>query len=213
MPMNQDESRIPFRKMIFNGRGQVSVVPDLAIIRLGVLTTGDSVTVAQAENSKISQQILDAINGLGITDIKTYQYQIEKVYDYHDGNRIDKGFSVRNIYEINTDKVGQVGMIIDTAVSQGANIIDNVNFDVASPDKYYQQALNLAVSNAIFKARSVSSVLRIMFDPIPIRITENSLQPVPYSTAYAARGEVALATPIESGNKKIEASITAEFKY
>ncbi len=212
MYMNFEEQQIPFKKMIFNGRGQVSVIPDLAIIRLGVLTTGNSVTAAQTENSRISQQILDAIKELGITDIKTYQYQIEKVYDYENNTRIDRGYSVRNIYEIRTDNVGQVGIVIDTAVNEGANIVDNVTFDVAAPEIYYQQALNLAVNNAIMKAKSVSSVLKTKFDPIPVKITENSLQPAPYTPVYSSRGE-AVTTPIESGSKQIEASITAEFRY
>lgn len=212
MSYNKDEQQISERKMVFTGRGQVSVNPDLAIIRLGVQTTGESVTIAQGENARISQQILDAIKKIGVTDIKTFQYQIEKLYDFENGNRIDRGYSVRNIFEIRTGNVGQVGFIIDTSVNNGANIVDLVSFDVASPDKYYQQALNLAVSNAIQKAKTVSSGLRIMFDPIPILITENNMQPIPYPALYASR-EISYATPIESGSKIIEASVTVEFTY
>lgn len=207
----KEEHCMPSKRMVLIGKGVVTVTPDLALIRIGVQTTGDNVTTAQAENAKINQQVLDAIKKLGVNDIKTYQYQIEKVYDYENGTRVDRGYSVRNIYEIHTTNVGQTGFIIDTAVYNGANVVDLISFDVASLDKYYQQALSLAVNNAYQKAKTIASGLRIMFDSIPILITENSVPPSPYNPVYAFRGEI--ASPIESGNKQIEATVTVEFAY
>lgn len=206
------EQRQTYRKMIFNGKGVVTVNPDIAIIRLGVQTNGESVTAAQTDNARISQQILEALKKLGNIEIKTYQYQIEKVYDYEDGTRIDRGYSVRNIYEIRTGNVGQTGFIIDTSVNNGANIVESVSFDVALPEKYYQQALSQAVNDAYNKAKTISSSLRIMFDPVPILISESSAMPVPYSQMFTARGGE-YSTPIESGNKQIEATVTVEFTY
>ncbi len=210
--INREDPPIPIRKMVLNGRGLLTVNPDLAIIRLGVQTTGDNVTTAQQENARISSQILAAIKGLGVTDIRTYQYQIEKIYDYENGNRIDRGYSVRNVFEIRTANLGQVGTIIDSAVFNGANIVDLISFDVANPDAYYQQALTLAVNNAYEKAKTISSSMNFTFDPIPILITENTLQPIPYAPTLALR-EGAYTTPIESGTKQIEASVTVEFEY
>jgi uncharacterized protein YggE len=212
MVNKNDSPHSPMKKMILGGKGQVTVNPDQAIIRLGVLTTGDSVTAAQTDNARISQQVLDNLKKFGNIDIKTYQYQIEKLYDYENGNRIDRGYSVRNIFEIHTGNVGQAGVIIDNAVYNGANIVDLVSFDVAAPDKYYQQALKLAVNNAYDKAKAVSTSLKIMFDPVPILITENSTQPMPFTPMFAAR-EGAYSTPIESGSKQIDASVTVEFSY
>jgi uncharacterized protein YggE len=199
--------------MVFTGTGQISVTPDLAVIRLGVQTTGDNVTTAQQENARISSQVLASIKQLGVTDIKTYQYQIEKLYDYENGQKIDRGYSVRNIFEIRTTNIGQVGTIIDTAVANGADIVDFISFDVAEPEVYYQQALNLAVKNAIQKAKNVAMSIRIMFEPVPILITENLIPPTPYTPTFAARGEIAYTTPVESGSKQITASVTVEFAF
>lgn len=209
---NKDETHLPIRRMTFIGRGQVTVNPDLAVIRLGVQTTGDNVTAAQQENARISSQIITAIKGLEVKDIMTYQYQVEKLYDFENGNRIDRGYSVRNIYEIRTENPGQVGAIIDTAVFNGANAVEYISFEVAHPDTYYQQALNLAVKNAYQKARTVASGMKFSFDPLPIQITENTVQPFPFSASFAIR-EGAYPTPIESGSKQIEASVTVEFRY
>ncbi len=209
MPNSREEQGI--RKMIFTGTGQVSVNPDLAILRLGVQSTGEDVTQIQAENGRISQQILDALHELGINDIKTYEYQIEKMYDYENGQRIDKGYSVRNIFEIRTTELGQVGVIIDTAVQHGANVVDFINFDVENPEVYYQQALTMALNNAFQKAKTISSSLRIMFNPVPIMIKENGTPPTPFAPMYASRE--AYTTPIEPGSKQITANLTVEFAY
>lgn len=208
MPNNKEEQQ---RRMIFNGSGQVSVNPDLAILRLGVQTTSDDVSYAQTENARISQEVINSIRQLGINDIKTYDYQIEKLYDYENGQRIDRGYIVKNIFEVRTVELGLVGNIIDTAVEHGANIVESINFDVINPDAYYQQALTNALNNAFQKAKTISSNLRIMFHPTPILIKENSTPPTPFSPMFAARE--AYTTPIEPGSKDIKASITVEFAY
>ncbi|MDF2942175.1 MAG: hypothetical protein K0S01_1033 [Herbinix sp.] len=208
----KDFPQPPYNKMTLTGKGQVTALPDLAILRLGVQTTGDNLTDAQSENARISQNVINALKQLGITDLKTYQYTIEMLYDYQNGARIDKGYSVRNVFEIRTSNLGLVGTIIDTAVNYGANVVEFVNFEVSNPDLYYQEALNLAINDAYHKAKSISSNLRIMVNPIPTMITENSTPPTPFSSIFLAR-EGAFTTPIEPGNKQIEAAVTVEFTY
>ncbi|HWT75483.1 MAG TPA: SIMPL domain-containing protein [Mobilitalea sp.] len=200
------------RKMVLTGKGQVMVTPDLANIRIGVQTNADSVTAAQSENARISQNVINSLKQLGLTEMQTVQYQIEKVYEYQNGQRIDLGYQVRNVLDVFIDNMALVGTAVDTAVENGANIVDSINFDVSSPDIYYQQALNLAVKNAIQKAKGIATGLKSMFDPVPILITENSTAPIPIARNIAFR-EGAFATPIEPGNNKIEASVTVEFIY
>lgn len=202
----------PYRRIIVTGKGQITVDPDLAIIRLGVQTTAEDVTAAQSENAHISQMVLNSLKSLGITDIKTITYRINKLVDFQDGRQIDRGYLVSNIYEIRMKDLTAVGTVIDTAVSNGANVVNSVSFDVENPDLYYQGALNLAVDDAIQKAQSVSSGLNIMFNPVPILITENSTAPMPFQPSFSLREDMA-TTPVEPGTLHIEASVTAEFIY
>jgi uncharacterized protein YggE len=60
------------------------------------------------------------------------------------------------------------------------------------------------------KAKSIAVNLGFQTDPIPTNITENSTAPIPYQQPYPIRGEIA-ATPIEPGNKQIEATVTVDF--
>lgn len=198
-----------FRSMTLTGQGQVTVVPDMAVIRLGVQLTGSDLASVQSQNAQLSQDVLDALRRMGITDIKTFQYSIDKYYEYDNGTPIDRGYTVRNILEIKTRDMDLLGTIIDTAVDAGANVVDLISFEVSNPEYYYQRALNLAVMDAVDKAKSISNNLGIQVEPIPIKITESSSMPRP---PQPFQRELAV-TPIVPGNVIIEANITAEFVY
>lgn len=197
--------------MLLSGRGEVSAVPDIAVLRLGVQTTGENLQAIQAENAKISQAVIAALYQLGVTEIQTFQYDISKLIEYEEGRQIDKGYSVRNILEIRTDNIGLVGAIIDTAVGYGANVVEFIDFEVSNTDRYYLQALNLAIANAYAKAASIAERLRLQINPAPRRITENSTPPIPFRAINMREGS--FATPIEAGKNQIEASVTVEFTY
>lgn len=197
--------------MILNGNGQVNAVPDEAVLRLGVQTEGENLQTIQANNAELSQAVLQAIRQLGVDDIKTFQYDINKNYEFVDGRQVDKGYTVRNILEIRTDNLGLVGALIDTAVYYGANIVDLIQFEVSDTSRYYLQALNLAVADAFEKARSIADSIGLSLHPYPRRITENSTPAVPFRAINVREG--AFATPIEAGTNRIEASVTVEFIY
>ncbi len=205
---NYYDDNLHSRTMTLTGQGQVTAVPNIALIRLGVQTTGENLADTQSGNAQISQSIIQALQRMGISDIKTSQYSIDKVYDYEDGRQIDRGYSVRNILEIKTPNLDRAGNIIDAAVNSGANVVDLISFDVANREYYYQQALNMAVMNAMQKAKSISMNMGIPTDPVPIHIIENSTS---YVQPYF-RQELA-ATPIMPGNIQIEASVTVDFAF
>lgn len=197
------------RTMSLTGQGQITAVPNVAVIHLGVETRGENLVSIQSENAQITQSIIQALQRMGVNDIKTFQYSINKIYDYEDGKQIDRGYSVRNILEIKTTNLDRVGNIIDTAVNMGANVVELISFDVSNREYYYQQALNIAVMNAMQKAKSISLNLGISADPIPMKITENSTPPI--QPFY--RQELAATTPIMPGNIRIEANVTVEFAF
>jgi uncharacterized protein YggE len=199
-------------KMILIGKGQVTATPDLAVLRIGVETTNENLTIAQSENARIMQVVLQTLRELGVMDIKTVQYTIDKQYEFVDGNRVDRGYNVRNILEIRISNMDQIGTVIDMAVNSGANVVESIRFEVSEPDFYYNQALNLAVLNAYEKAKSIEETLGITINPIPTLITENSSSVIPFTPMYSLR-EAMPVTPIEAGNTIIEASVTVEFMY
>ncbi|WP_312813471.1 SIMPL domain-containing protein [Sedimentibacter sp.] len=196
------------KTMTLTGQGQVTAVPDIAVIRLGVQTTGENITGIQTDNARMTQSIIQALQRMGVNNIKTYQYTIDKLYDYENGRQIDRGFSVRNILEIRTNNLDMAGSIIDTAVNLGANVVELISFDVSNREYYYQQALNAAIRDAIQKSKSIAMSLNSSSEPIPVNIVENSIMPI-----QPFRYELAAATPIMPGNMLVEANVTVDFEY
>ena len=207
MTKYMQDNNLHNKTMILTGHGEIVTAPDTVIIRLGVQTTGENLSQIQAENARISQSIIQVLQRMGITDIKTHQYSIDKVYDYEDGRQIDRGFSVRNILEIRTNDLETVGNIIDASVNAGANIVDLISFDVSGREYYYQQALNMAILNAIQKAQSITMNLGLSSTAVPVKIVENTVMPFPVQREFAA------VTPIMPGTVNIEANVTVDFVY
>ena len=201
------DNNVHNRTMTLTGHGEISVSPDIVIIRLGVETTGENLSRIQADNARISQAVIQALQRMGITDIKTSQYSINKVYDYVEGRQFDRGYSVRNILELRTNNLEAAGNIIDTAVNAGANIVDLITFDISNREYYYQQALNMAIMNAIQKAKSITMNLGISSAPVPVNIVENTAMLFPVQREFAA------ATPIMPGAINIAANVTVDFVY
>lgn len=202
----------PDNTIIVNGDGRVSVVPNIAVIRLGVQTDGENLTELQGRNAEISQMILQALETFDIVDIRTFQYQINKLFDYENGRQIDRGYTVRNIFELRSDNIDQVGMIIDTAIANGANIVELIEFELSDSETYYLEALRLALDNAYQKAFAIADSLGIEKEPIPVKVTESSSLSLP-PRPFIARESVAFVTPVEPGREQIEASVIVEFRY
>ncbi len=195
--------------LTLSGQGQVAASPDLAIIHLGVQTAGYDLAAMQSENAARIEAVIQALRRMGISEIETVQYSIDKNYVYENGNQIDRGYTIRNILQIRTNRMDEVGNIIDTAVNAGANLVEFISFDLSDRGYYYRQALNMALDDAQQKARSVSRNLGIQIDPIPNRIVENSGLPIqPFMLQREAAG-----TQILPGTLLVEASVTAEFLY
>lgn len=195
------------RTMTLTGHSEMEIAPDIVIIRLGVQTTGEDLSQIQADNARISQSIIQTLQRMGITDIKTSQYSIDRVYDFEDGRQIDRGFSVRNILQIRTTNLEAAGSIIDAAVNAGANVVDLITFDISNREYYYQQVLNMAILNAIQKANSITRNLGYSTPALVVNIVENAAIPfLPVQREFAA-------TPIIPGTIRIEANVTVDFVF
>ena len=94
--------------------------PNRAIVVLGAITEGNALQLVQAENARITANIILSLQNLGIPKekIQTNDYRIETQYDYVDGKQIFRGYKVTHLLQITTDRVEQTGVIVDTAVSR-----------------------------------------------------------------------------------------------
>ncbi len=197
-------------KITLRGDGIVSVFPDLAVIRLGLVSEGENLNQLQSENGMIVSEIIQSLEEIGVDNISTFNYSIEKNYIYENSSRIDKGYIIRNILEIRTFDMENVGIIVDTAVASGANQVDQVLFQVSDPSNYYQEALNLAIMDGIKKAKNIRESFGFNINMHPTNILEHGIikeSPTSFNLAREADAE----TMILPGDQRITASVTMEF--
>lgn len=201
--------------MTVTGNGEIVAPPDYAQVLIEVRTEGKDVSVAQQENALIMSRVIESLMALNIPReaIQTSSYTISPVYDYMDGRQVFRGYEVQNAITVKITDINQAGTVIDTAIQNGANHVSAIQFKIENLDAYYQQALNLALVNAMAKAKSMAETMQVPLQLIPIEVIEESqhVTPVPYRSAQFTTQEV--TTPIEQGAIPIQASVRVKFRF
>lgn len=215
---NQHDRQINEYTLTVEGKGEIRVVPDQALLSVGVVTEDEQLLPAQQENTIKSNQILTAVKQLGIeeTSIKTTLYNIQPNYEFIEGKAILKGYQVEHQLEILIKEITKVGEILDAAFKNGANRGGNVQFIVSTPDRFYREALTKAMMDARGKAEVIANTIGASLKPIPIKITENAVQsPIVYPVfSYKLAAEASQGTPpIQKGEFTISANVTVVFEY
>jgi len=204
--------------MIIEGQGQLKAQPDQAIITLGVVTENSDVQIAQEENTSISNSVIQKLLQVGINDneIRTTIYSVNPRYDYIEGKSTLRGYEVEHQFEVTVTDLGTIGIIYDTAVKNGANRSGMLQFLISQQDAFYRRALKKAVQNAKEKADEIAKTIGASLSPIPIKITEQLIQPIrpfPAFSAGAAAVTKIEAPPIQAGDYTINASVKIVYAY
>jgi uncharacterized protein len=209
------QSQSVSREITVTGNGEIDAQPDYVQIQIEVRTEGKDVSLAQQENAFIMNRVIGSLVALNIQReaIQTTAYTISPNYDYIEGKQVFRGYEVQNAITVKIMDISQAGTVIDTAIQNGANYVSAIQFKIEDSDAYYQTALNLALVNAIAKAKSMAETMHIPLQPIPVEIIEESqhVTPVPYKSIQMSNMES--MTPIEQGRIPITASVRVKFQF
>ncbi|MDF2522614.1 MAG: periplasmic immunogenic protein [Clostridiales bacterium] len=201
------------RTLKVNGKGMVEAEPDMVLISVGVITKDKDPQSAQNLNEEISKKLIQALLQIGIAkdDIRTSAYTIYPEYDYIEGKQILTGYNVTHILEIKVRDINMAGEVLNTAVQNGANQINRVDFTLEDASYYYNRALKLAVKEAAAKAHAITNLMKVNLDTIPCNVTEQSTSFTPLFEQGAMK--LAATEAVMPGKIEITASIEAVFEY
>jgi uncharacterized protein YggE len=145
------------RTVQVRGTAVVNVVPDRALIQLGVQSNGRTPKEVQARNAAIISNVIKALKALGIQakDISTDWYVIEPLYEDYDSLYI-KGYRIHNVIAVTMREVDKTSEAIAVAFQAGANQVVNVEFYTSELRKYRDQAREMAMKAAAEKARDLA---------------------------------------------------------
>lgn len=201
-----------------NGSATVQLKPDVAMISLGVTAKAQEVLKAQESANEAINEVIRVLTdemSLAKEDIATSEYRIDEEYQYNreTGNSVHVGYIATYMLNVRVDAIDQAGAVIDAAMKAGANRLEGVTF--RSSDEYLasDQALKLAVEDALRKARVIADAAEITLPQAPVSIIENGISVSGASNSMArydaiAEGAVMDAgTQLESGMMTVSASV------
>jgi uncharacterized protein YggE len=161
-------SQDPSRYITVVGRGEVSLVPDIARISVGTEVAGATVSEAKAEVDSRMEAILAALKDLGIAeeDIQTSHYSIylerEPVrrVEMEEGVSQEEGgmYRVSNMLRVTIRDIEQVGEVLDAVVGAGANQMYGVTFTISDDLEWQSEAREKAMIDARARAEELAGL-------------------------------------------------------
>lgn len=193
------------------GEGEVTVVPDVAILSLGVEAQAATVTEAQQQAAEAMEAIMGVLDDYGIDekDIKTQYYSIQPVRRWDDGQEILIGYRVTNTVAVKVRNIEDTGSIIDAAVAVGGDYtrVNSISFTVDEPEAYYEEAREEAMADAKAKAEQLAELSGVeLGKPTYIAEYGGYISPVIYRDLEVAEG-ASVTTDISPGETEIRLTV------
>ena len=198
-----------------NGVGSAQIAPDMAEVTLGVVTEARDAAKAHADNAAQAARVQSALKALGIAerDIQTTRYDFSPIYDVKDnGRNVTTGYTVTNAVVVKVRNLTNVGKVIDTALANGANRVDSLEFSASDPSAAKNAALADAARDARSKADAVARALGVRVVRIlNVYSDAQSHTPRNYMPMMMAKEAYDAATPISAGELSFEASVNIAY--
>ncbi len=194
------------------GQGKVTVVPDIATLRLGIKAQEESVAQAQSQAAEAMKNVMSALteNGVAIKDIRTQDFSIRQVTRWDEDKReeVAIGYMVTNMVVAKIRNIDEIGAVIDGVAEAGGDLtrIDSIAFTIDDSSEYYDEARQKAMADARTKAEQIAELAGVNLGK-PTYIYEGLHIPTPRYAPVPVMGfaEVGLAveTPISAGEMEI----------
>ena len=197
--------------------GEVSRVPDVAIISAGVVSRAPTANAALQDAANRMDRVLAALKRAGIAerDIQTGSINLNPEYRYPENQSPQLvGYTATNQLTIKFRDIRNSGKILDALVAEGANQINGPSLTIDKPEA----ALDEARAKAIAEGRARAELYARSMGMRVVRIVSvnesGGSYPVPPPMPMMERGMVAQAadTKIMPGEQKLQVNLTMTFE-
>jgi len=198
-----------------SGSGKVTLSPDTADIRLGVLASGKTVKAVRQQAAATMTAVIAAVKKLGVADkdIQTSWVSLQPTYDYNLGTNPPKvtGYQFSNAISVTVRDLDKVGDAIDDALAAGATTLDGISFRVADETSAEAQARTAAMADAKAKAQALATAAGVTITGVS-SISE-TVAPTPYPIYFGAAQAAGkdTSTPVEPGSTDITITIAVVY--
>lgn len=195
--------------------GRTTRVPDVAMIRAGVVTQATTAAAALSANAKRIAAVLAALKAAGVADrdLQTANISLQPQYRYAQNQApVPTGYQASNTVSVRFRDIARSGAILDALVKQGANQIDGPSLSLDQPEA----ALDEARTDALGKARARAELYARAAGLRVVRIVSISeagdfAGPTPPPVMMMTVRAQSADTKIQAGEQDVTASVSVRF--
>ncbi len=199
-----------------NATGEVTRVPDVAVISAGVVTRQATASAAIQDAAARMERVRAALKQAGIADrdIQTSNVSLNPEYRYENNQPPQLvGYNASNQLSVRFRDIRSSGRILDALVAQGANNINGPSLTIDHPEAALDEARAKAVAagraRAGLYARSLGMrVIRV----VSVSESGGYAVPPPMPMVMQARAEGGADTKIDPGEQKLQVNLAMVFE-
>lgn len=206
-----------------SGEGKVVVVPDEAVVIIGVMKEAGDVKTAQDNANQIVNAFVDRVKALGISkdDVKTTNYYVSPKYSY-EGQQQLIGYTVSESVEVTVKKnnFAVLEKIMSLAGELQMERISGLSFQLSDElrDQSMEEARKMAIDKAKVKAESMASLAEIKLGRI-VNVYENQLTGIYSPKNYTTAMDVSLSgigggggVEVSPGSSEVSLNVTLSYE-
>jgi len=203
-------------RLDISATGEVTRVPDLAIISAGVQTLQPTATGAIEENATRMERVRAALKRAGIADkdIQTSSINLNPEYVY-ENNRPPRltGYRATNTVNVKFRDLKRTGAILDALVAEGANQINGPNLTIDKPEAALDEARTKAIANGRARAELYARALGMRVVRL-LSVSEGGGNhvPPPMPMVMMAERSGDASTKIDPGTQQLQVSLSMSFE-
>lgn len=214
------QDKLPPKVVRVVGTSEVKVVPDRAVIKLGVEKQNISASLAKQAADSAARKILASLRAASVDekDIQTTFLSLRPQFDYRKGMRISYFVAVETM-SVTVRDISKLDTLVDSLVKAGGNRIDSIQYETSDLRKYRDQARDLAVRAAREKAEALAKALgqgigkacSIEEIPEPNYLSGLTSNAFYYDETTRLRSPAKSGPATAPGQETISASVTVSF--
>lgn len=212
------EDKLPANIVRVIGTADVKVVPDRAVIELGVEKQNPGAAAAKQAADAASRKIIAALRSSGVDakDIQTTYLSLQPQSYVRKGVRISY-FVAAQTLTVTVRDLAALDSLLESLIRAGGNRIDSIRYETSDLRKYRDQARDLAVKAAHEKADALARALGQQIgkaqkiDEVP-EYAYTSLPMLANYSAGLAEKTRAAESSTAAGQQSISASVVVEFE-
>ncbi|MEK6531081.1 MAG: SIMPL domain-containing protein [Deltaproteobacteria bacterium] len=216
---SDDEKNAKERTISVTASHEGEFPPDTVSLSIAVESASRKAAEASVLAAKKAEAVLTEIKKIIDKDdsIKTSSFGIFPVYEYDNMRKRDfvAGYRATNEVTIRTKKTGSAGEIIDASLKAGSSNISGIVFSISDHAKYCDSLISVASKKAEALAQSAAKAFGLKITGVkhiaPSCSGQGERQYPLDAVRNAGMEAQAQRTPVEPGETKVYATVSAEF--